>query len=157
MRCQGDDGQFQLPIEYALIGLFRIQKAHVHAHLWVGHGEGLEQWRQPVQAHMVAGRHRQAAFYLAGQIAQRTPGVIVHHQDGAGPRQQDVAGLRQGDAPSDAIEQPCAMQLLQLGNALGNGRLVMVQLLGGQREGRRFRRRRRRPAERVCPCGPAIL
>ena len=67
-RRHGDNAHFQIPRQYAGIGLFRIQKAHVKTYGRMLAGKVFQKGGQAMKADMMAGGQYEAALHIALQI-----------------------------------------------------------------------------------------
>ncbi|MNN50560.1 hypothetical protein D3C81_1651530 [compost metagenome] len=128
---QGDHGNFGAAMQNFVVGLFGIQKLNIQRHGRVLAGERPQQWRQAMQADVVAGGQGQTTAHGPGQIGQGASGIIKDIEDLVGPWQQGAPGLGQSHLAAQAVEQAHPQLLLQPGDAFADGRLGQEQPFGG--------------------------
>ncbi len=91
--------------------------------------EASEHRRQPVVRDRLAGDDAEATPLQSGEFCQRDAGVLGAGKDGASLGQEEPTCLGQFDPPSDAVEQPDVVALLQRGDGSAGRRLREVQRL----------------------------
>src|SRR5690606_6378812 len=105
LRRQGDDRQFGAAMQHFVVGDFRIAKTDVQADLRISAGECAQQWRQAVQADVMAGRQAQTPAYVAVEVGQGAAGVVQYIQNLISPRQQGSSCLGQANLAAEPVEQ----------------------------------------------------